>query len=69
VFGYLRRTNVSRSGEYWLRDTVASMAQDGRKVRAFTVPGSVFWRDIGKMERRLEAERHIQNSGRRVPET
>jgi len=68
VFDFVRRTEVSPSGEHWLTDTIRLMVKEGRRVKAFPIPGDVFWRDIGRMEHRLEAERYVQNADRGVPE-
>ncbi len=66
VFNYIRRIEPSSSGEYWITDAVRLMARE-RIVSAFLIPRSVFWRDIGRMSSRLEAERFIlEKEGRAV---
>lgn len=35
------------------------MIKDGKRVLSFLIPDEVFWRDIGRMEHRIEAERHL----------
>ncbi len=59
VFNYIRRTEASPSGEYWITDTIRLMIKDGRKVIAYRIPEGVFWRDIGRMEHRIEAEAYL----------
>lgn len=59
VFDYIRRTEASPSGEYWITDTIRLMIKDGKKVIAYKIPEEVFWRDIGKMEHRIEAEAYL----------
>ena len=61
VFDYLKKTGVSPSGEYWLTDTIRLMIKDGKRVIGFLIPEGVFWRDIGRMEHRIEAERYLLN--------
>lgn len=58
VFDYIRKTGQSRDGEYWVTDSIRLMIKDGKKVRGFTIPESVFWKDIGTQEARLEAEKY-----------
>jgi dTDP-glucose pyrophosphorylase len=60
IFEYIRRTEVSPLGEYWLTDSIRLMIKEKRKVIGFPIPNSVFWRDIGRMDHRIEAERYIQ---------
>jgi bifunctional UDP-N-acetylglucosamine pyrophosphorylase/glucosamine-1-phosphate N-acetyltransferase len=59
VFPYIRRTPVSPAGEYWITDTIRLMIKDGRKVLAYRIPEGVFWRDIGRMKHRMEAEAYL----------
>jgi dTDP-glucose pyrophosphorylase len=59
VFSYIRATKASPSGEYWITDTIRLMIRDGRKVVAYRIPREVFWRDIGRMEHRIEAEAYL----------
>jgi len=61
IFEYIRKTDISPSGEYWLTDTIRMMIRDGKKVVAFPIPAKVFWRDIGRMEHRIEAERYFSS--------
>ncbi|MGB9760604.1 MAG: nucleotidyltransferase family protein [Thermoproteota archaeon] len=56
VFNYIRKTQISPAGEYWLTDSIRLMIEDGKKVLGFIIPKDVFWRDIGRMEQRMEAE-------------
>jgi bifunctional UDP-N-acetylglucosamine pyrophosphorylase/glucosamine-1-phosphate N-acetyltransferase len=62
VFDYIRKTEVSPAGEYWLTDSIRLMIEDGKKVLGFLIPKEVFWRDIGRMEHRMEAERYYSDS-------
>lgn len=62
IFHYLKKTGVSPSGEYWLTDTIKLMIRDRKRVLGFPIPDGVFWRDIGRMEHRIEAERYLLNS-------
>lgn len=59
VFSYIRRTPISPAGEYWITDTIRLMIKDGKKVLAYRIPEEVFWRDIGRMEHRMEAEAYL----------
>lgn len=59
VFNYIKKTGASPSGEYWITDTIRLMIKDGKKVVAYRIPEEVFWRDIGKMEHRIEAEAYL----------
>ncbi|MGQ9479164.1 MAG: sugar phosphate nucleotidyltransferase [Thermoproteota archaeon] len=59
VFSYIRRTKASPAGEYWITDTIRLMVREDRRVLAYMIPGDVFWRDIGRMEYRLEAEEYL----------
>lgn len=63
VFKYLKRTSISPAEEYWITDTVKLMANNGLNVLAYRIPESVFWRDIGRPETRIEAEKYVQNIG------
>lgn len=63
VFKYLKRTSLSPAEEYWITDTVKLMANNGLNVLAYRIPGSVFWRDIGRPETRIEAEKYVQDIG------
>lgn len=58
VFSYIRRIGESPSKEYWITDAIRLMAKE-RRVSAYFIPSSVFWRDIGRMSARLEAEKFI----------
>jgi NDP-sugar pyrophosphorylase family protein len=35
------------------------MIKDGRKVISYRIPDGVFWRDIGRMRHRMEAEAYL----------
>lgn len=59
VFDYVRRTKASPSREYWITDTIRLMIKDSKKVLAYKIPEEVFWRDIGRMEHRIEAEAYL----------
>lgn len=59
VFEYIKATRASSSGEYWITDTIRMMIRDKRKVIAYMIPRDVFWRDIGRMEHRIEAEAYL----------
>ena len=59
VFDYIPKTEKSPAGEYWITDTIRLMIKDGLKVLGFFIPENVFWRDIGRPESRIEAERYI----------
>ncbi|MBO3839434.1 MAG: sugar phosphate nucleotidyltransferase [Thermoproteota archaeon] len=59
VFYYIKKTKASPSGEYWITDTIKLMIEDGKKVVAYRIPKEVFWRDIGRMEHRIEAEAYL----------
>jgi bifunctional UDP-N-acetylglucosamine pyrophosphorylase/glucosamine-1-phosphate N-acetyltransferase len=63
VFEYLKRTPISPAGEYWVTDTIKLMINDGLNVLAYRIPFSVFWRDIGRPETRIEAEKYVQEIG------
>jgi len=56
AFDYIKKTKISPVGEYWLTDSIRLMVEDGKKVLGFIIPRDVFWRDIGRMEQRIEAE-------------
>lgn len=58
VFKYIRMVKPSPSGEYWITEAIRLMARE-RRVTAYFIPKEVFWRDIGRMDARLEAERFI----------
>lgn len=59
VFDFIRKTEVSPTGEYWITDTIRLMIRGGKKVLVYRIPEGVFWRDIGRMEHRMEAEAHL----------
>ncbi|NHV98977.1 MAG: NTP transferase domain-containing protein [Thaumarchaeota archaeon] len=59
VFSYIKKTPVSPAGEYWITDTIRLMIKDGKKVLAYRIPEGVFWRDIGRMKHRMEAEAYF----------
>ena len=59
VFSYIRKTEISPTGEYWITDTIRLIIKDGKKVFAYKIPEGVFWRDIGRMEHRMEAEAYL----------
>ncbi|MEM2688168.1 MAG: nucleotidyltransferase family protein [Thermoproteota archaeon] len=59
VFDYIKRTSISPAGEYWITDTVKLMIRDGLKIQAYIIPRTVFWRDIGRPEARIEAEKYM----------
>jgi NDP-sugar pyrophosphorylase family protein len=59
VFKYVKKTGRSPSGEYWITDTVKLMIKDGLKIKAYIIPKTVFWRDIGRPEARIEAEKYM----------
>jgi len=63
VFEYLKKTPISPAGEYWVTDTIKLMANDRLNVLAYRIPKSVFWRDIGRPETRIEAEKYVQEIG------
>lgn len=63
VFKYVKKTHVSPAGEYWVTDTIKLMIKDGLNVLAYRIPGSVFWRDIGRPETRIEAEKYVLEIG------
>lgn len=63
VFDYVKRTPVSPAGEYWITDTLRLMIKDGLKVTAYKIPQNVFWRDIGRPQSRIEAEKYVQDMG------
>lgn len=60
VFEYIKRTPVSPAGEYWITDTLRLMIKDGLEVLAYRIARNVFWRDIGRPQTRIEAERYVQ---------
>lgn len=60
IFDYVRRTEISPLGEYWLTDSIRLMIKEKKRVVGFPIPAGVFWRDIGRMDHRIEAERYIQ---------
>jgi len=59
VFNYIKKTKPSPFGEYWITDTIRLMINDGKKVVAYKIPDEVFWRDIGRMKHRIEAEAYL----------
>jgi len=59
VFDFIGKTEISPSGEHWLTDTIRLMVRGGRRVKGFPIPSDVFWRDIGRMEHRMEAEQYF----------
>ncbi|MEM2905138.1 MAG: nucleotidyltransferase family protein [Candidatus Bathyarchaeia archaeon] len=58
VFGYIAKTALSPDREYWITDTVRLMLRDGHPVYGFRIPPSVFWRDVGTPQSRLEADQY-----------
>ena len=69
VFEYIKRTPVSPAGEYWITDTLRLMVKDGLKVTSYKIPRNVFWRDIGRPQTRIEAEKYIQEKGLVKPDS
>lgn len=63
VFKYIKKTPISPAGEYWITDTIKLMVNDELNVLAYRIPESVFWRDIGRPETRIEAEKYVQEIG------
>ncbi len=63
VFEYLKKTPMSPAREYWITDTIKLMANSGLNVYAYKMPETVFWRDIGRPETRIEAEKYVQDIG------
>ncbi|MEM1558326.1 MAG: nucleotidyltransferase family protein [Candidatus Bathyarchaeia archaeon] len=63
VFKYLKKTPISPAGEYWVTDTIKLMINDGLNILAYRIPKSIFWRDIGRPETRIEAEKYVQDIG------
>jgi len=39
------------------------MINDGLNILAYRIPKSIFWRDIGRPETRIEAEKYVQDTG------
>jgi len=58
VFDYIAATGSSPDGEYWITDTIRAMLREGKPVFGFKIPSDVFWRDIGTLKARLEAEEY-----------
>lgn len=58
IFRYIERTNLSPDGEYWITESIRLMIADNLPVYGYRIPSSVFWRDVGTRESRLEAERY-----------
>ncbi len=65
VFGYIAKTGLSPDNEYWITDTIRLMLKDGRPVYGFRIPSSVFWRDIGTPQARLEADQYALSNLKR----
>jgi bifunctional UDP-N-acetylglucosamine pyrophosphorylase/glucosamine-1-phosphate N-acetyltransferase len=63
VFDFIRRTTASPTGEFWITDTIRLMIKEGYEVVNYRIPSGVFWRDIGRMEHRVEAEAFLLRSG------
>lgn len=59
IFDCIKKTGQSRDGEYWITDSIRLMINGSEKVRGFIIPESVFWKDIGTQESRLEAEKYV----------
>lgn len=56
VFEYILKTKPAPNGEYQITDTIKLMSSEGLNIRGFKIPNSVFWRDIGTPESRLQAD-------------
>lgn len=59
IFEYILRTKPAPNGEYQITDTIKLMGSDGLNVCGFKIPNSVFWRDIGTPEARLQADSYM----------
>jgi len=66
VFGYIAGTGLSPDNEYWITDTIRLMLKDGQPVYGFRIAPSVFWRDVGTPQSRLEADQYALRNLKRL---
>ena len=57
IFGRLRRVGLSPRGEYELTDAIRMLLDEGRRVRAYDLPG--FWVNLTDPATYLEAQREL----------